>query len=128
MERGILVNTDNFVVYAGSKKMSTPPGLSWHKVDLTEIGDSSLRENGHYLFIFDGSVISKNQVAIDHNNQEIARKQRIDEEQESSGLKKVTIEQAHDKIDQIFSDTTTVPQLRNACMQAFKIVVSFILR
>jgi len=75
------------------------------------------------------------QEMIDHfANQkavEDAEKNRIAEievEKDAAGLKKTTLQQAYDKIDQIFSRATTIALLRAACIRAFKILVVFILR
>lgn len=52
----------------------------------------------------------------------------IESEKESSGLKNITVSEAHAKIDQIFADKTTVAQLRTACIKAFKILVAFVIK
>jgi len=67
----------------------------------------------------------------DKEVEENAEKIRIDEieaEKDTSGLKEITVQQAHDKIDEIFSSATTIALLRAACIRAFKILVVFILK
>jgi len=52
----------------------------------------------------------------------------IETEQKTLGLRKITVKIAHDKIDAIFDDKTTVTQLRTAIIKAFKLVVVYILK
>jgi len=62
---------------------------------------------------------------------EVAEKNRVNEieaERATSGLRKITIDQAYDKIDQIFLGATTIALLRSACIRAFKILVVFIIK
>lgn len=59
---------------------------------------------------------------------EKVRLAKLELEKENTGLNNITVIQAHDKIDQLFSGATTVALLRAACIRVFKILVVFILK
>ena len=61
----------------------------------------------------------------------ISEKQRrsgIKNERDKSEFKGLSISQVYDKIDQLFSGKDTVPQLRNACADAIKLLAPFSLK
>ena len=73
-----------------------------------------------------GYVLDSEQQEIDEIEQ--TRIVDIETEKDASELKKITVQQAYDRIDQIFSGATTIAGLRTACVRAFKILVVFILK
>ncbi|MCK5614352.1 hypothetical protein KAR91_71460 [Candidatus Pacearchaeota archaeon] len=58
---------------------------------------------------------------------EALRREGIQEEQAASGLKKITVSKAFEKIDQIFENKTTVAQVRTATVLALKKMIPYIL-
>jgi len=100
------------------------------------------RNNGNIINLFARSQYDEqeflsedDQEIIDHfavkqaiEDVEQNRRDEIEAEKINSGLNNITVTQAHDRIDQIFSGATTVALLRAACIRAFKILVIFILR
>jgi hypothetical protein len=70
---------------------------------------------------------TQTQEEIDKRAEEDQRKDDISNEIESSGLRKITVAQAHGKIDQIFEDVTTVAALRAATVTALKKIIPFII-
>lgn len=51
----------------------------------------------------------------------------LETERESTGIRNLTVEQAHDKIDQIFNGATTVAGLRTATVVALKEIIPFVI-
>ena len=52
----------------------------------------------------------------------------IEAEKDTVGLKQITLQQAYDKIDQIFAGATTVATTRDATITALKKMMPYILR
>ena len=71
-------------------------------------------------------------VVIDQAGKDVADAESVrvfdlETEKESVGLRKITVTQAHDKIDQIFDSATTVAQLKNATVLALKKIIPFVI-
>lgn len=100
------------------------------------------RDNGNIVGLYrrpqyEGQeFLSENdQEIIDHfanqqaeNDTEKNRVAEIDVAMGTAGLKDITIQQAYDKIDQIFSGATTVATTREATITALKRIIPYILR
>lgn len=76
----------------------------------------------------DWELTAENAVQKEADEIEASRIAGIEQEKELSGLKKVTVAQAHAKIDQMFMDKTTIAQLRTATVRAFKLLSTFVLK
>ena len=100
------------------------------------------RDNGSIINLYarpqyEGQeFLSENdQELIDHfaNQQatkdiEESRINEIEVEKNTVGLKEITIQDAYDKIDQIFEGATTIAQLRTATVNVLKKMIPYILR
>lgn len=82
----------------------------------------------HTLNNLTWEITPENQILKDEEESESARLTGIKTERESAGLKKITIAQAIEKIDQIFADKTTVAQVRSATILALKKMMPYILK
>jgi hypothetical protein len=109
MQRGIYTDSDNNIVYFGNRKPSDPVGLIWVELDQNP---GKLREFGVYAWKWDGSniIVNPELVEAEQNRQnEQLRKQEIETEQTSGGLKGITVQQAKDIIKGRFDDVRALP-------------------
>jgi hypothetical protein len=101
---------------------ATPEGVGYQDTEdenlIGNIDILSWNETGAY-------IDPSKQDAIDSEDQRLAE---IEDAQEASGFRKKSVAEAHEKIDKIFENATTVEQLRSDCIQAFKIIATFILK
>jgi hypothetical protein len=73
-------------------------------------------------------VTPENQILKDEFEVEELRKSKIEAAQESGGLNKISLEDAKDKIDQIFSGVPDSDDMKQPTILAFKKLVTYILK
>jgi len=59
--------------------------------------------------------------------QEKNRQKEINQEKSTTGLKNISVQSAHNKIDEIFENATTVAALRTATVIALKKIIPYVL-
>jgi hypothetical protein len=72
-------------------------------------------------------ITPENQILKEADEIEITRVSEVESEKETSGIKKITVVQAHNKIDQIFDEATTVAELKASTKIVLKKMIPFIL-
>lgn len=76
MEKGIYINSNNFVVYAGNKKRNDPDGLTWHSLLDEEMPTEKLIINNIEVYEWNGSSVVKRSEAIAIENNITIDKER----------------------------------------------------
>jgi hypothetical protein len=72
-------------------------------------------------------ITSENQALKDAFDVETQRISEIEVEKTSAGFRRITVQQAHNKIDEIFDAVTNMAELREATRSALKKIVPFII-
>lgn len=130
MERGIYTDHDNNVVYFGNRKPSDPTGLTWVEIE-DEL--NNLRELGFFVWKWDGSDVVANpalataqQEHQDEHQDEQDREDAYRQEQETSGLMGITVDQVKTWIDSQIDPAADLDQLKAACKKVFKKIAVFL--
>lgn len=129
MDRGFYHNKNGEIVFIGRRKPVDPEYQTWVGSGGVEL-PKKLVSHGIYSKKWDGEKIIDNPdlaVKISEDEENDARKLKIKTEQDNSGLKSITVEQAIDFIDSKIDSADDLPSQINGIKTVLKKMIPFIL-